>query len=202
MSLWSSSVFESDIQAAHPFRDEQVDGSRNPRHRVVRYSRWSRRKLFQAVRCSIIGVELYQKLETIVPRRTLVLKTFPIQVAEGDAKEKAVAAARAAKEKVTAREQQQQLQDFEVALRKTSIYDLLLSVDFDFASLESVAGSRSSRRVSLRPMHERFSCSKNVADTLVDHSAAWRAHLQDVNRLIPEGTFLLPPLRQSTLRAW
>lgn len=36
------------------------------------------------------------------------------QVAEGDAKEKDIADARAAKEKVTAKEQQEQLQEFQV----------------------------------------------------------------------------------------
>lgn len=58
----------------------------------------------------------------MVLRRVLVLQSLSVlQVAEGDAREKAKAEARAAKEKVTAREQQQQLQEFQVAQRKVSI---------------------------------------------------------------------------------
>lgn len=60
-----------------------------------------------------------------------------LQVAEGNAKEKATADARAAKEKVTAREQQQQLQEFQVTLRNV----LLKAACIDLVSSLGISGS-------------------------------------------------------------
>lgn len=95
-------------------------------------------------------------------RRVLVLlQSFSIpQVADGGAKEKAIAEARAAKEKITASEQQQQLQEYQVVPRKLStVCCPRLHVSIFMVSLDFVTGSRSSRCFSTSDIVEGFSHS-------------------------------------------